>query len=82
MNRFANGVMTMPPTESPVDATDNATDRLAWNQRVTTVVVGTRPHRPYPTAKNAYVMYSCHCDVTWPISASDPPARTAPTAMT
>lgn len=46
MKRLAKGVMTMPPTDSPVEATESATDRLAWNQRVTTVVVGTNPHRP------------------------------------
>ena len=43
MNRLANGVITMPPTDRPVDATDRATARRAWNQRVTTVVVGTSP---------------------------------------
>ena len=35
----------MPPADSPVDATDRATPRRWWNQRVTTVVIGTRPRQ-------------------------------------
>ena len=42
------GVMTMPPTDRPVLAIDRASDRRRWNQRVTTVVAGTRPHRAQP----------------------------------
>ena len=46
---FTNGVMTMPPTDRPVLATDSASDRRRWNQRVTTVVAGTMPHSAQPT---------------------------------
>ena len=46
---FTNGVITMPPTDSPVLATDRASERRRWNQRVTTVVAGTMPHNAHPT---------------------------------
>ena len=43
----------MPPTDNPVDATDNATDRRSWNHRVTTVVAGTSPARGERDAEHA-----------------------------
>ncbi len=49
-SHFAAGVSRMPPTDSPVDATDSATDRRRWNHRVMTVVVGTIPAPVHPTA--------------------------------
>ena len=53
ISRLANGVMRMPPTDSPVEATDSATDRRSWNQRVTTVVAGTSPGRRESDAEDA-----------------------------
>jgi hypothetical protein len=50
---LANGVITMPPTDNPVDATDRAIDRLLWNHRVTTVVAGTSPAAAHPAANTA-----------------------------
>ena len=50
---MAIGVSTMPPTDSPVEAIDSATDRRVWNQRVTTVVTGTSPAAANPTANSA-----------------------------
>ena len=44
----------MPPADSPVDATDRATERRAWYQRVTTVVTGISPAPANPRAKTAY----------------------------
>ena len=52
-NCLANGVITMPPTDKPVDATDSATDRLRWNHRVTTVVAGINPAADHPAANTA-----------------------------
>ena len=49
-SHLAAGVSRMPPTDSPVDATDNATDRRRWNHRVMTVVVGTIPAPDQPIA--------------------------------
>jgi len=37
-------------TDNPVEAMDRATDRCAWNHRVTSVVAGTRPLSPNPIA--------------------------------
>ncbi len=45
-------VSVSPPTDSPVEATDNASARRRWNQRVSTVVVGTRPPAAKPAPKN------------------------------
>ena len=44
----------MPPTDSPVDATDNATVRRMTYHRVTTVVTGTRPTAVKPNANSVY----------------------------
>ena len=60
---FTAGVITMPPTDSPVLATLKATDRFAWNHRVTTVVAGTRPAKVCPIDSRLYTTYTCHtCD--------------------
>ena len=48
---FTIGVQMIPPTDKPVDAIDSAIDRRRWNQRVTTVMEGTRPHRAQPSPK-------------------------------
>src|SRR5262245_15082884 len=53
INVEASGVNTRPPAEMPVDAIDSATDRRRWNQRVTTVVHGTRKQHVLPTASRA-----------------------------
>ena len=54
ISHLANGVSRMPPADSPVDATDRATDRRTWYQRVTTVVTGTSPAPAKPRANTAY----------------------------
>ena len=53
ISHFAAGVSTMPPADSPVDATDRATDRRTWYQRVTTVVTGISPAPEKPRANTA-----------------------------
>ena len=40
-----------------------------WNQRVTTVVAGTRPAAANATPNTPYTTNSCHCSSTWPSSA-------------
>ena len=82
ISHFATGVSTMPPTESPVDATDSATDRRTWYQRVTTVVTGIRPAAEKPTAKTAYTAYSCQRSCTCPRTASASPPSTPPSTST
>ena len=54
INHLATGVIRMPPTDSPVEATDSATVRRTTYQRVTTVVTGTRPTPVKPKANNVY----------------------------
>ena len=53
ISHLATGVSRMPPADSPVDATDSATDRRTWYQRVTTVVTGTSPAPAKPRANTA-----------------------------
>lgn len=43
MRAFTNGVSTMPPTDNPDETAAIAGARLAWNQRVTTVVASVSP---------------------------------------
>ena len=79
---LANGVITMPPTDSPVDATDSAIDRFAWNHLVTTVVAGTRPAAAQPAANTAYTTKSCPCCSTWPSTPRASPPTTPPPTIT
>ena len=81
-SHFATGVTTMPPTDKPVLATDSATDRRAWNHRVTTVVAGTRPAKVCPIDSNTYTPYTCHTSDTCPSSNSATAPTTAPIVMT
>ena len=53
ISHLAAGVSTMPPADSPVEATDSATDRWTWYQRVMTVVTGMRPAPEKPRANTA-----------------------------
>ena len=53
ISHLAAGVSRIPPADSPVDATDRATERRAWYQRVTTVVTGIRPAPANPKANTA-----------------------------
>ena len=54
ISHFAAGVSTMPPALRPVEATERATERRTWYQRVTTVVTGIRPAPENPRANTAY----------------------------
>ena len=53
ISHLAAGVSRIPPAESPVEATDRATERRAWYHRVTTVVTGIRPAPENPKANTA-----------------------------
>ena len=53
ISHLAAGVSRMPPADSPVEATDSATERRAWYQRVTTVVTGISPAPANPKANTA-----------------------------
>ncbi len=46
-----NGVNTTPPSDNPVEATDNATARRRRNHRVTKVVAGIRADAAKPAPK-------------------------------
>ena len=53
ISHLAAGVSTMPPADSPVEATERATERRTWYQRVTTVVTGISPAPENPRANTA-----------------------------
>ena len=72
----------MPPADSPVEATDNATDRRRTNHRATVVVAGTRPAKAKPTPKSTSAAKACQGSVAWPSRARPAAPSTTPTAMT
>lgn len=53
MRVATSGVMTTPPADSPVEATDSATERRRVNQRATRVVPGTSEEAEKPAPNSA-----------------------------
>ena len=81
--RWVNcGSSRMPPSDSPVEAIDSATERRRWNHLVTTVVVGTRPHMPKPTPKTVITANICGPLRTCASSAMPAVLKAMPAVMT
>jgi hypothetical protein len=81
-SHLAAGVSSTPPADNPVEATDSATERRVWNQRVTTVVAGTSPVQAKLTPNATYTTYSCQRASTRPSSSSDVAPSTPPATST
>ena len=76
------GVITIPPTDNPVDAIDNAIERFTWNHRVTRLVAGTSPARAYPAPYTKNTANICHVVRISAINAIPIAATVAPTTIT